>query len=419
MKPLEFKIPDVNMAALAEKLEKLNRRAVKLGLAPIESHVLGVEIRLERVTFVDPETGLLRETGRTTKRRIYSVQLIGDALKLPGWHFLGTLEHTPAGNVLRAVPGREIPESYRTGGADCDHCHKARRRKDTYVIQSESGEVRQIGHSCIRDFLGHVSPEQMGWMATIVRDLEALGSEGGSGSRPVIYTTDFLEVCAALTLERGFVSRAAVQAAPESGLRTTSSLARQILFPDPEQVRKGTAPTVEDTPESLELARASLEWAKSLVATRSDYEHNLRIISSKETLEDRDLGLLASLPAAYRKTVLKIERERKERAVRAVSRHFGTVGGREVFTLTLRKAVPLPGFRDPDDLRYLYLFEDGDGNAAAWFASSKADLEEGRTYEVKATVKAHGEYKGGAQTVLTRCVAQTPVSDAENLAQGA
>ena len=43
------------------------------------------------------------------------------------------------------------------------------------------------------------------------------------------------------------------------------------------------------------------------------------------------------------------------------------------------------------------------GNTLVWKTSSYQDVEEGKTYKVKGTVKAHEEYRGDKQTVLTRC----------------
>jgi hypothetical protein len=403
-----YQVWDCNMNLLTEKVEAMNRKAVKLGLPKIESRVTGVEQVKVYYTYLDEE-GNKRTTSKFYWDRKYSVELIGDALKLPGWAFVGTLQHTPAGNVIRSVPGQEIPASFREGGPKCDHCQKRRNRNDTYLVRNEQGEIKQVGHSCVRDFLGHVSPQHLAWLATMLAEMEALGGEPGSGGwgKRRIHTTEFLNICAALTLEKGFVSRAASQACKgDVPLVTTSALAFEIMFPDEGKVRKGTAPSVEITDAAIKLADDSRAWVATL-SGGSDYLHNLKVISSKETLEQRDLGLIASLPAAYQKEVLKIEQQRREHKERAVSKHFGEIGQRAVFELKVSKIVtlaPSQFARREDEYRYLYLFEDAQGNRAAWFASSKQDFEEGKTYQVKASVKCHDEYKGEAQTVLARCV---------------
>ncbi len=50
----------------------------------------------------------------------------------------------------------------------------------------------------------------------------------------------------------------------------------------------------------------------------------------------------------------------------------------------------------------LYKMRDASGNVFTWFSSGGAGLEAGKTIKLDATVKAHGEYKGVRETVLTR-----------------
>ena len=51
---------------------------------------------------------------------------------------------------------------------------------------------------------------------------------------------------------------------------------------------------------------------------------------------------------------------------------------------------------------FVYKFIDASGNVVVWNTSAK-DIQEGKRYAVTGTVKAHEEYKGEKQTVLTRC----------------
>lgn len=48
-------------------------------------------------------------------------------------------------------------------------------------------------------------------------------------------------------------------------------------------------------------------------------------------------------------------------------------------------------------------FEDEAGNSLVWFASGFPNVERGSKYHLRGTVKAHKEYRGRNQTVLTRC----------------
>ena len=81
------------------------------------------------------------------------------------------------------------------------------------------------------------------------------------------------------------------------------------------------------------------------------------------------------------------------------SEYFGTIGKREVFTLTV---VGRREIESDWGGTTLVMFRDAAGNKAKWFASEAGEFQLDRTLTVKATVKAHDEYKGSRQTELSR-----------------
>ena len=52
---------------------------------------------------------------------------------------------------------------------------------------------------------------------------------------------------------------------------------------------------------------------------------------------------------------------------------------------------------------WVHTFEDSAGNCLVWKTTSSQDFQDGEKYRVKGTIKAHDEYNGVKQTVLTRC----------------
>jgi hypothetical protein len=402
---MTFKVPACNLAFLSERIEKLNRKGAKLGCAEIKTRVLSVE-------WVSKHT----EAG-TYRERYYTIELEGAAPRLEGgWTFLGTLQHTEAGNILRAIPGKEIPESYRTAPRTCDHCKKIRARKDTYLVKTEAGEIRQVGHSCVADYLGHQSPQQIAFLATIVKEMEDLGSEGERryGAPQVLLTTEFMEMAAEVVLRKGFVSRAAAQSyAEKSGgaslLETTAGETWFQLYPDRELMAKSPELYFDVTPAARELAVKVMEWVIS-TPQKPGYGMNLQIAMKLETVTRRDGGLLASAIGAYQKAMGQQATRESARKKLENSKHFGEVGKREIFELTVVGEHHFEGqyggsrHMAPED-RILYRMLTADGNVATWWTTG-AKLEVGKTYRLKATVKKHDDYKGIAQTVLTRCAVE-------------
>lgn len=64
------------------------------------------------------------------------------------------------------------------------------------------------------------------------------------------------------------------------------------------------------------------------------------------------------------------------------------------------------GYNTQYGYMHIYILKDKEGNTYKWNTSSTLDMEDEKWYTVKATVKAHEEYKGEKQTVLTRCKIQ-------------
>lgn len=82
-----------------------------------------------------------------------------------------------------------------------------------------------------------------------------------------------------------------------------------------------------------------------------------------------------------------------------VSKHIGKIGERLDLVLTCTKAIQN---ESAYGISTFHIFEDAAGNIFTWSTTSKC-LEEGKTYHIKGTVKAHDTYRNTCQTALTRC----------------
>ena len=99
------------------------------------------------------------------------------------------------------------------------------------------------------------------------------------------------------------------------------------------------------------------------------------------------------------------------------SKYYGTVGEKvKELELTFLRTFH---YETQFGWMSIYLFEDSDGNQFKWNTSSGFDhvLDEGEKIKINGTIKAHSEYDGIKQTVLTRCklVAQEKEKDDRNL----
>lgn len=213
-----YKVPTYRLEELREKFAKLNRRATKLGVPGVSFEIVRTYKEEKRVPPSWDEFGQSDKALWVRRVTEYAdVRFQGETPKMAGWEFVGVIE--PLGkdaNMLRIVPGVEgVPEKYRTAGGDCDHCHAKRRRKETYLVRFvETGEFKQVGSTCIEDFLGGLSPDQI--LAALEIILEAVGGMGddddfdGMGRGQIGYNvSDFLSAVSAFVQKNGYISRKA------------------------------------------------------------------------------------------------------------------------------------------------------------------------------------------------------------------
>lgn len=116
-------------------------------------------------------------------------------------------------------------------------------------------------------------------------------------------------------------------------------------------------------------------------------------------LTDRQTDLVRRALARAEERVAKANQRREERIAteRATSQHVGTVGERRDFTLTVNKVF---SFEGQYGFTYINICKDAAGNVIVYKGSN--NFEEGETLTVKATIKAHDERDGIAQTLIAR-----------------
>ena len=119
---------------------------------------------------------------------------------------------------------------------------------------------------------------------------------------------------------------------------------------------------------------------------------------------DDALGKWGSLTAGQEAAVRRIfaqdaARKAERKAADASSAHVGTVGERRDWTLTLQGRFEYEG---DFGVTYGHAFKDADGNVVIYKGSNRLQGERGDTLTLKATVKAHTDRDGIAQTMISR-----------------
>ena len=179
-----YLIPTQNVATLQADIAKLAKKAAKLGcVAPVLTIGKTVSVKIGENIY-----------GEVFYAEKVEVSVTGTAPKLNDWSFVGVVENVEGSTVLRSVPGNEIPAAYRDANpCNCDHCGINRRRNSTFIVKHESGECKQVGRSCLKDFLGHANPEHVAAYAEHLAEINISDYDEdeklGYGSTHVSYNT--------------------------------------------------------------------------------------------------------------------------------------------------------------------------------------------------------------------------------------
>ncbi len=431
-KPKIYEVPEANMPQFLARIEKLNKRALKLGVTGIGIDVHSVEDRtkpckptdfgafIEKVSFGSDITA---SSQWVCIRRYSLIEVKGEAPKFAGWSFAATLQHTGEGTILRTTPefSGKLDVRFRDAQPHCEHCNVKRNRIDSFVCIHEDGTQKQIGRQCLKDFLGHSDPAMLARWAEIVYSISELAElaeddawEGGGGSAQVkrFSLESYLCFVAEAIIRHGYTSGAAAK--EHDHLTSTRQVAMENMFPCIQDIRAGrnwtpTESAVELAGKALEHVRTALEAKPE--ADRSEFDHNLLVVAKQEVISHRDAGIAAYIVQAYQKHV----NGEVMRLKAAKSEYVGTEKERyRKQQLTVIGANSFPNqFGDTWYVRYT----DVVGNILVWKTSNPCFTDIGHVGLYDYTVKSHEEYKGTKNTYITRVKwletkEQTPVAEA-------
>lgn len=125
-------------------------------------------------------------------------------------------------------------------------------------------------------------------------------------------------------------------------------------------------------------------------------------ISIEDIAEKTDVGTWDLFPGLWiQKTIKEIK---NKNAPKTESRWIGSVGDKIELDVKFKRSFSFEThFTYRGETNFIYKFADEEGNTVMWKTGKHLDLEENHDYKISGTIKAHDEYKGDKQTVLTRC----------------
>lgn len=373
-----FYIPAENYDRFEKKLNTIKNKGGEIVLTKGEPQILAVT----DAGFADPE--IKRGTPAwimSPHHKFIPVDVEG-SYEIPGWEFIGTVEHTPNGNIIRNITDEKIPTKYYHTSPECEHCNKIRSRKDTYLVKNtDTGEFKQIGRTCLRDYTGGLDLRTAAIMAEIIyAPNEFFGDDlSVDGGSRYIDADHFKKVAYNYVKENGYV---------KDDVKWLHGLIDAYY-------KSNDLATDE---EILKLT----DWVNNL-DTDNNYFYNASLAWKLNDLEPRHYKLIASLINTYFKDLQKdVERNIKKQAEGSANSEFvGNVKDRITFTVASTRVIYQKTFNygyNRSSSTDVNRIVGTDGNIYIW--ASNEIIEVGDT--ITATVKSHNEYQGEKQTTVIR-----------------
>ena len=265
MKNLTYVVPEKLYEDIQKRVNRINRRGAKIGGSIVISNV--------------ENTVIEKDIGDVNSKKVMLIPAVsfsvsGNVPVVSGYKFLARIEHTPVGNLIVSLDESFDYRAWVDAKNHCDHCSTNRRRRDTFVIKNiETGELKQIGRSCMADYLRSDDVDHVMKMFIFWAGIERECSEESWGDSYVSYSSvDDYVSCACISVRKhGYVPKSFEK-------NTTFAHVMWLMFPPSNASRELKEEWEREQPEEQdrEEAKMVVDWVLSQEAD-SGYMHNLQV----------------------------------------------------------------------------------------------------------------------------------------------
>jgi hypothetical protein len=359
-----------------KKIARLNKRLASKGF-PLVAYKAETEMRSLADVFNRP-------SGFDVQVEVVNFEFTSDfqtAIIESGYEVIGVIDHIE--NMVHCFAEGVSLESFRHRKV-CDHCGTKRNRAKTIIVR-KGEQLLQVGTTCLSDFVGV--------------DVNALvkGIEFHSEQLPAGDMEDYFHsnMPYRMTFPLAVVTPYILAAIHEYGFMPTSEekSTRNLVT----MCIKGKF-HLAPTEEQEALVPSIIEWMMALKPS-SDFNLNVAQIAENGICSLQTLGLLCAAVHIFLKNKAEVEAKAAQKGDELESNHVGSVGDK----LNMRMIhLYTATFETMYGLKSIYTFEDESGNCFVWSSSVGWKFEPAEKILVKATIKAHSEYRGKKQTEITR-----------------
>jgi hypothetical protein len=379
-----------------ELIEKANKVMAKKGLAP-----------LTKGEMTERKGDAWTESGQRYTVVVYDVEIEipEELVKFDGQEVVARLEDLEGQNMITRisdVEGVDLDE-YRDAQIICQHCNTKRHRKGSWVVKSQDRGLIQVGDQCVDLYFG-VDVQRI--LCTSQSIMTILEEERGPKGQPYYNFERFAGMVMWLTMTTGFITQKHAEEYATGSTRTEANYLSQPLhgLVEPKEAaewRESNAKYeqwVEANHKDINVFDLALDfWMAKENCT--EFEHNCRLALTSRNI--KFLGLAAYAIKIYVDATYQAPKADKLKSG-LPSNYVGEIKARINFTNL--KVTSVHAIETSFGMTTKITFEDQNGNIIIWWASNDPQLSLGSTYNLKATVTKHEEYKNVKQTTINRAV---------------
>ena len=376
--------PACNMQAIEKIIARLVKKGVKARLDVTREAVKDVLVK--RIT----EERKVENTGLKESVPVVDFVLDIDNVELGNWELLGTKERVGDNAIYKG----NIPAEYKNNDFACEHCSTNRRRNKVAIIRhKETAELKQVGYTCLQDFIGC----ELGAFGALIRGIDAIYLQVNYfvdcdyTSHNYYYNVNqFLQIAYNCIIKYGYVKNNSV-----TEMTTTEHIWEAYRAENNDYVDSDNV----DTDLVSKIKNAYSIWAKT---HPSDLTHNVCAILEQTCVKRIYANYMYFVPTFYiNKVKWETRKERAEQAKKELNNEYaGSVGDKITTEATVENVTGFDGYYG---YMYVYNFKDVHGHMLVWFTSKDLGVDTGDKIHISGTIKKLNEYKGIKQTVLTRC----------------
>ncbi len=404
------KVFNENIGKFEKFLGKLQAIAVKLDLPKIESSKLyTITEYLKRTKNNKP---IIIQKNYT----VYSVK--GSDPVINDFQFIGTLsfERGKPFPVVKEVPGQSIPPGYFKTDCKCNHCESKRFRKEVYIVLNDkTGEFKQVGSSCLKDFIGHGPVEELlKYYAQFFdfsmfgnQDPDDMGGRGFSFMDVQLNKDETIGHFIKLIDKYGFMSKKKAMEFDKTSTSQTYDFLLSYYLGFNNIKKEDLTSLAKDQIEVIfkseytEEQISRIEEIKVKVLALNDQEnsfnHNCKNLMQSDYWTYKDLPFISAMVAIFGSK----KKEETEQKVVKISSWLGYEGDRINVKNVKIESTRL--FTGEWGNSWMHTGEDEKGNKVMFYNKNKLVENDGDIVpSLVGTIKQKKEYNGVKQTVLTR-----------------